>query len=94
MGACEFTNHIKKSETVDTAGKAYDVLREEAIYEYGNDPYSGTIATTDGFAVKPLKAGETIDEWYTRAEDNQQKWGPCWCVLHDDTFIFSGLAAC
>ena len=45
MGAHEFSTFI---ETEDPMAQAYDRAVREAQYEYGHDPYNGTISTTSG----------------------------------------------
>lgn len=49
MGAHDFTT----TTTGKTATKAYETAVADARYEYGNDPYNGTISTTNGFEELP-----------------------------------------
>ena len=42
MGACNFIDF----KAAKTAQQAFDALVREAQYEYGHDPYNGTISTT------------------------------------------------
>lgn len=42
MGACNFI----RFKAAKTAEEAFSSLADEARWEYGNNPYSGTIATT------------------------------------------------
>ncbi len=49
MGACQF----QTTATGRNAKEAYRAAVEDARAEYGNDPYSGTIATTHGFREVP-----------------------------------------
>jgi len=87
-----------------TAEDAFKEACNSATYEYGHNPYNGTIATNDGFIMKPLKEGESLEEWSSRMceDDDIRKWGPCACVKDPDTpeengswkWHFAGWAAC
>ena len=44
MGATNI-HYSASKKTYSSAREAYKALREEAVYEYGPNPYSGTIAT-------------------------------------------------
>ena len=87
-----------------TAKEAFDDLVTDAAYEFGHNPYSGTIATNDGFEMRELLEGETIDDWTERVfeDDGISKWGPCACVKDPDVgeengrwlWHFAGWAAC
>lgn len=77
MGANTFEDMT--FETTDPQ-KAYDRLVEQAEYEFGHEPYSGTIATTGGFRVVPGHKAMTQEQAGKLIEkriDNLQKWGPC-----------------
>ena len=65
-----------------TADEAYREAVESAFYEYGHDPYNGTISTTSGFTLIPLNEGETIEEWADRVIEDERvlKWQDCACV--------------
>lgn len=88
----------------ETADEAYREAVDEAWYDYGHDPYNGTISTTDGFVLIPLKEGETIDDWSFRVidDDRVQKRGDCACTADPDEPVengrslwhFAGWAAC
>mgnify|MGYP006268289669 CR=1 FL=1 len=63
-----------------TLSDAYNRAVEDAVYEYGNDPYNGTIATTTVFSVvdktRDYKASgktlsEYIDIWADKGEKRQ-----------------------
>jgi len=44
MGATNI-HYTASKKNYKSAREAYKALREDAQYEYGHDPYSGTIAT-------------------------------------------------
>jgi len=75
-----------------TASEAYRDAVDDALYEYGHDPYNGTISTTSGFTLIPLKEGESIDEWAGRVIEDEgiRKWEECACVADPDTPIENG----
>ena len=82
----------------DTPEEAYGNAVAGAFFEYGHDPYNGTITTTRGFVLIPLNEGESVDEWMDRViEDNRvQKWENCACVQDPDDpkkWFFAGWAA-
>jgi len=87
-----------------TAEEAFKSLCDRAAYDYGHNPYNGTIATNDSFLIVPLKDGETLSEWRQRVQDDEtiEKWGPCACVKDPDVaeengswmWHFAGWAAC
>ena len=69
-----------------TAQEAYKEAVESAYYEYGHDPYNGTISTTSGFTMIPLEPGESIDAWSSRVLEDEgiKKWEECACVKDPD----------
>ena len=75
-----------------TAGEAYRDAVDQALYEYGHDPYNGTISTTHGFTLIPLNKGETINGWAQRVIEDErvQKWEDCACVADPDAPIEYG----
>lgn len=62
---------------------AYNNAIEDATDEYGNDPYNGTISTTNGFVdvTKKFKeSGKKLNDFIESAEDVMDKrdcWGIC-----------------
>ena len=59
---------------------AYNNAVEEAIYEYGNDNYNGTISTTRGctdVTKEFVKSGKNLDEFeqYLYENNRLNKWG-------------------
>jgi len=61
--------------------EAYNNAVEDATYEQGNDPYNGTISTTNGIVdvTKEFRAsGKSMDEYvdYLYENNKLQKWGP------------------
>jgi hypothetical protein len=61
--------------------EAYNTAVEDAIYEEGNDPYNGTISTTNGIVdiTKEFKSsGKVLKEYadYLYQNGKLQKWGP------------------
>lgn len=62
---------------------AYNNAIEDATDEYGNDPYNGTISTTNGFVdvtEKFKKSKKKLNDFIEAAEDIMDKrdcWGIC-----------------
>ncbi len=78
MGAHNFHD----SSYGESPKEAYDDAVSNALFEYGHNPYNGTISTTNGFVVIPLREFETLDEWEERVLDDNRvrKWDACACV--------------
>ena len=72
MGATNIHYEASK-KSYESAREAYQSLREEAQYEYGSDPYSGTIATCtlEGKVSEPKD-----DDAYDEALDNESSPSP------------------
>ena len=93
MGACSFMayGHGKNP------GAGYKDAVDEAIYDYGHDPYNGTISTTSGFVMIPREEDESYEEWARRViEDSRvQKWQDCACTAGNskEEWVFAGWAA-
>jgi len=88
MGATNIHYSIPRGDL--SPAKAYQQLVDEAIYEYGNDSYNGTISTTSGFKI--VRTPENDDE-YERILDSCDKWGKCACYVKDDQYHFVGWAS-
>lgn len=77
MGACNFIEFYK----ADTAEKAFKELVQQAEWEYGHDPYNGTISTTS-LSRRPVKVirkrftKKAVDDAYKVAE--KDGWGEKW----------------
>lgn len=73
MGACEFSiTAIGK-----TPGEAYRAAREEAEYDSGHDPYSGTITSTTGFQMIVKPKGKRLKVFLRELEEdviNTHNW--------------------
>jgi hypothetical protein len=81
MGSTTFYH----KRTAPSMKEAYNQLVEDAIDEYGNDAYNGTISTTNGFVdvTKKFKdSGKKLSAFIESAEDVMDK-RDCWgiCVL-------------
>tara|TARA_R110002153_G_scaffold215624_1_gene368236 strand:+ start:28 stop:297 length:270 start_codon:yes stop_codon:yes gene_type:complete len=89
MGATNI-NYTASKNQYASAREAYQSLREEAQYEYGHDPYSGTIATCtlEGRISQPKD-----DDAYDEALENIDK-GECVYYETDTHYIFIGWASC
>jgi hypothetical protein len=75
MGACGFCEHIEGYN----AGECFDRLVSDAISEYGNDPYNGTISTCSMGRVKTIskKYSNAVNEKAMKMiqdEDYGRKW--------------------
>lgn len=89
MGATEFYTIGRGANF----GDAYNEAVRDAIREYGNDPYNGTISTTTN-AVLATRATFTARGASLYAEahlDDAEKWGPALAVgfAPDDAFTFT-----
>lgn len=77
---------------------AYNNAVQDAIIMYGNDPYNGTISTTEGFIeVYPPNNDPRSKEFrdWVRSEsiNNAEKWGPALGVnLGNGEYLFFGWA--
>ena len=72
------------------ASDAFKALREEELYNHGDDPYSGTIATcTYAGKVEPPRTNEQYDDLLDRIGKRE-------CVVYekDGYYNFVGWAAC
>lgn len=86
-----------------TPEEAYRDAVDRALFDYGHNPYNGTISTTHGFVHIPLKEGEEEGEWESRILDDPrvQKWEDCAYRVVEGSdengrrlYIFAGWAAC
>lgn len=86
-----------------TPEEAYNEAVERALYDFGHNPYNGTISTTNGFVHIPLEEGENERDWHNRILDDPrvQKWEDC-AYRVDETvketggrklYVFAGWAA-
>ena len=101
MGACNFIE-FGWGKTKEEAFKA---LVHEALYQYGHDPYNGTISTT-GLSRKPAKVirkrytekamREAVD--VAEADDWGEKWESrvidCGATKGGHMWAFYGWASC
>lgn len=104
MGAVSFTTRFAGTSMYD----AFENAQFQAQHDYGNDPYNGTISTVDDCVeFNPVDReftkdsdiydyiDEMFDEWLRTKQI--QKWDRCVAIKsveRDDTWIFTGLAAC
>lgn len=101
MGACNFIEFGKGK----TAREAFDALVEQATWEYGHDPYNGTISTTS-LSRRPVKV---IRKRFTEkarqeavkvaeADDWGEKWESrvidCGATKGGHMWAFYGWASC
>jgi hypothetical protein len=75
MGAVLITDRARGTSMKE----AYNNAVEQAVYEYGNDTYNGTISTTRGFedhTTKFRRSGKTLSEYRDWLYENNmlQKW--------------------
>lgn len=63
------------------AGEAFREACDAALYEFGHNPYNGTISTVHGFVDVPILEGEDVNDWAHRVLDDPrvQKWEACAC---------------
>ena len=72
---------IETTSRAASMREAYNLAVEDAVYETGNDPYNGTISTTNGVIdiTKEFRAsGKSLGEYadYLYENNKLQKWGP------------------
>lgn len=72
MGAC-FGSQTLPSNT--KLNLWYRKAVEQAIYDFGHDPYNGTISTTCGIKLADHSLFNTDDEAVEWLKDHCQKWG-------------------
>lgn len=88
MGATPIHYTVSKKRYKDPV-KAYRELVDEALQEYGNDPYSGTIATC-GLQGKISKPKDEVA--YEKQLDAIHK-RDCWYYEDEEHYHFIGWAA-
>ena len=89
MGATTIHYEVKK-ENYERPYDAYRALVEEEQYNYGHDPYSGTIATCEYYGR--IDTPKNQDE-YDEAIDNIGK-RKVYYYEDGDKWVFIGWAAC
>lgn len=83
----------------DNARECFDSLVEQAQYEYGHDPYNGTISTQQGFSVlkKEFSSRKEAESYADETIDDVEKYY-CKALKFTENgktgFIFYGWAAC
>ena len=87
-----------------TPEEAYKDAVDQSIYDNGHDSYNGTISTTSGCVLIPIKEHESFGAWHERVIEDErvQKWENCAVTADPDEPIkdgrtlwhFSGWAAC
>lgn len=103
MGASDFL----EIGSGKNAKEAFDLLVEEACYEYGHGGYTGTIAEKNSFKIvsdKTFASFEEAEKFINTLYDKDDKrvldkWGPALCVKFTDKnntikYIFFGSASC
>ena len=101
MGACNFIEF----EVGKTAREAFDKLCEEMTYNYGHDPYNGTISTTSlsrrpATVIRKRFTKKAIEDAYKVAEkdDYGEKWESrvidCGATKGGHMWAFYGWASC
>ena len=95
MGACDFM----VESNGDGPQKAFNNAVDDALYDYGHNGYTGSIAEKSSFVMIDLPKGEDpfayardlIDNSDDRIDD---KWGPAGCIhVKDNTYLFFGWAS-
>lgn len=72
MGATDFAIKSRGKSASDAYSRAVDIAEDE----YGNDPYNGTISTTNGFkdvTEEYKKCGKTLNEFINDKLDRADK---------------------
>ena len=89
MGATTIHYEVRK-DRYESPSAAYRALVEEEQYNYGHDPYSGTIATCEFMGrVKTPKDNDEYDELVDQMSKRE-------CAYYEkgDKWVFIGWAAC
>ena len=100
MGA---TNITLRAEG-NTLRSAYQSAVNDALHQYGNDAYNGSISTTDGvidktdvltqLMIEESDKNKALKKWRDKAWDNTSKWEQVWgAKTSDNTYILAGWAA-
>ena len=76
MGGVDFRARTRGA----TAEEAFRAAVERARHERGHGGSTGTVAEKDGFVVKRPRPGETVEQLVERTLDDNEKWGPAFCV--------------
>jgi len=89
MGAISI-HEVASKKVYSNAVDAYNDLVDQALYEHGHNPYSGTIATCElqGKINKP-KDDEAFDAQLDAIHKRD-----CWYYEDDEHYHFIGWAAC
>ena len=80
MGAHTFSDTVIGNYTPQ---EAYRQAVDDALYEYGHDPYNGTISTTNGFQLltdHPRPGTQAFYKWEEKMLETVEKWGHCYAV--------------
>ena len=83
MGACSFRDSARGRNM----SEAYKNACHEAVSEYGNDSYNGTISTTSGVTdlTNEFKRSKlSINEFIEKNIDRANKWGPALGVCTEE----------
>lgn len=87
MGATDFFT----TAAGESVSEAYNRAVREALQEYGNDPYNGTISTTEGYrkvSYFPMTE-DAAQEYAQRHIEEANKWGPALAIPVADDKDFS-----
>jgi hypothetical protein len=84
MGGVDFRTQAQGTSPEE----AFRAAVERARHESGHGGYTGTIAEKhDGFVMKRPRPGETVAQLVERTLDDNEKWGPAFCVLVEEGFL-------
>jgi hypothetical protein len=102
MGAHSFVHF--RSAREKSAAEAFSDARANALYHYGHNGYTGTIAEKMSFKMLPIVDGKDIEQsaWHyidTAHPAVDDKYGPAGCIHGkdkdgDEVYCFFGWAAC
>lgn len=96
MGASTFFDRVKGR----TAKEAFQKAVEEALYYYGHEGYTGTIAEKSSFVMISVPAGKKPEDYANELINNSDrrvddKWGPAGCIkIAEEDYLFFGWASC
>lgn len=89
MGATLDYQSVKSSTSKEAISTCVSYLREE----YGNNPYSGTLATLTDWQTFPKDKFNNRDEFHDWVEENGDKWDGYVWQSEEDIFELCGWCA-
>lgn len=67
--------------------EAFEAAVSEAVYEYGNGGYSGTIKEKDGYQLLQVPKNKDPQGFVNEVISENDKWGPAYCILLEESTV-------